>query len=127
MAKYVLKRPDPNDSVCKLDFTEEEEQRDDLNLPLTKKDLRNLEQIAAYLERSRLSSYIGMMEKPSRWIFLNIWGGIGRGIGMAIGFTILGAALFLILQKIVVLNLPIISNFFAHILDMVEGYRSVSP
>ena len=35
--------------------------------------------------------------------------------------------MFLILQQIVMLNLPIISNFFAEILDMVESYRSVSP
>lgn len=125
MAKYKLKRHHPDDSVCKILHDAETEAPPDI--PLTKKDLWVLERIAIFIERSRLNTYIGMMEKPSRWFILNIWGGVGRGIGMAIGFTILGAALFLILQKIVVLNLPIISNFFADILDMVEGYRSVSP
>ena len=86
-----------------------------------------MERIAAFQERSKLSSYVEMMEKPRRWFYLNILGGIGRGIGMAIGFTILGAVMFLILQQVVMLNLPIISNFIAEILDMVEQFRSVSP
>lgn len=125
MAKYRMKRHNPDDSVCKILHDAQTEAPPEV--PLTKKDLWILERIAMYIERSRLNTYIGMLEKPSRWFILNIWGGIGRGIGMAIGFTILGAAIFIILQKIVVLNLPIISNFFADILDMVEDYRSVSP
>lgn len=125
MAKYILKRHDPNESICKILQDLETEAPPDV--PMTKRDLWLLERVAIFLERSRLSSYVGMMEKPSRWFILNIWGGIGRGIGMAIGFAILGAALFLVLQKIVVLNLPIISNFFADILNMVESYRSVAP
>ena len=95
--------------------------------PLSKRDLWVLERIAVYLEKSKLNSYVEMMGKPRRWFFLNIWGGIGRGIGMAIGFTILGAVLFLVLQQIVMLNLPLISEFIAEILNMVEEFRSVSP
>ena len=97
------------------------------DVPLTKRDLWVLERIAVFLEKSKLKSYVEMMEKPNRWFFLNIWGGIGRGIGMAIGFTILGAALFLILQNLVTLNLPVISEFIAEILDMVSAFRSVNP
>ncbi len=125
MAKYRMKRNDPEKSVCGME--EDTELKSTADLPLTRKDLRTLERIAAFLERSKLRSYVEMMEKPRRWLYLNILGGIGRGIGMAIGFTILGAVLFLILQQVVMLNLPIISNFIAEILDMVEQFRSVSP
>ena len=125
MAKYRVKRNDPEGSF--FGSAAEEGKREIPDLPLTKKDLRALERIAAFLERSKLSSYVEMMEKPRRWFYLNILGGIGRGIGMAIGFTILGAVMFLILQQVVMLNLPIISNFIAEILDMVEQFRSVSP
>jgi len=125
MAKYRLKRNDPNESVCKYCTDREEDMPADA--PLTKRDLWVLERIAVFLEKSKLNSYVEMMGKPKRWFFLNIWGGIGRGIGMAIGFTILGAVLFLILQQVVKLNLPIISEFIAEILDMVSDFRSVNP
>lgn len=125
MAKYRLRRNDPNKSIC--DICVDKEQDMPADKPLSKRDLWVLERIAVYLEKSKLNSYVEMMGKPRRWFFLNIWGGIGRGIGMAIGFTILGAALFLILQQIVTLNLPLISEFIAEILNMVEEFRSVSP
>ena len=127
MAKYRLKRTDPNQSICAYLRDAEDNKEPPKNMPLTKRDLWALERVAIFLERSKLNSYVEMMEKPARWVFLNFWGGVGRGIGMAIGFAILGAAVFLVLQKIVVLNLPIISNFIADILDMVQNYRSVSP
>lgn len=131
MPKYNLKRPDPKASICQKK-TEPEHSENETNMPkedepMSQADLNNLEKVAAFLERSKLNSYVDMMGKPKRWIWMNLWGGVARGIGMAIGFTILGAVLFLILQQIVMLNLPIISNFFAEILDMVESYRSVSP
>lgn len=125
MAKYRLKRNDPETSICDLCRDKKEDMPADM--PLSKRDLWVLERIALYFEKSKLNSYVEMMGKPRRWFFLNIWGGIGRGIGMAIGFTILGAVLFLILQQLVMLNLPIISEFIAEILDLVEGFRSVSP
>ena len=118
MAKYRLKRKDSRSSVCELCVDREEDMP--LGRPLTKRDLWVLERIAVYLEKSKLNSYVEMMGKPWRWFFLNLWGGIGRGIGMAIGFTLLGAALFLVLQEIVTLNLPLISEFIAEILDMMR-------
>lgn len=125
MAKYRLKRNDPHESICRYCRDKAEDMPADV--PLSKRDLWVLERIALYFEKSKLNSYIEMLGKPRRWFLLNIWGGIGRGIGMAIGFTVLGAALFLILQQLVMLNLPIISEFIAEILDLVEGFRSVSP
>lgn len=125
MAKYRLKHNDPNESICKHCHDKIEDMPPDA--PLSKRDLWVLERIALYFEKSKLNSYVEMLGKPRRWFFLNIWGGIGRGIGMAIGFTILGAVMFLILQQLVMLNLPIISEFIAEILDLVAGFRSVAP
>lgn len=125
MAKYRLKRNDPEKSICKYCRDKAEDMPDDA--PLSKRDLWVLERIALYFEKSKLNSYIEMLGKPRHWFLLNVLGGIGRGIGMAIGFTILGAVLFLVLQELVMLNLPIISEFIAEILDLVEGFRSVTP
>lgn len=125
MAKYRVKQNNLRESF--FGDGDKKSPRIIPRLPLTRKDLRAMERVAACLERSKLRSYVGMMEKPRRWFFFNLLGGIGRGIGMAIGFTILGAALFLILQKVVMLNLPVISNFIADILDMVSEFREISP
>lgn len=127
MAKYRIKKTDPDQSICAYLKEAEKKPAPPEDAPLNKRDLWAMERIAIFLERSKLNSYVEMMGKPLRWMLLNLWGGIGRGIGMAIGFTILGAVVFIFLQKIVMLNLPVISNFFAEILDMVQSYRSVSP
>lgn len=86
-----------------------------------------IEKVAAYLEHSRLNEYVALIEKPSHWMRINIIGGIARGIGMAIGFSLLGAGVFLVLQEIVMWNLPGISDFIAQILDLVERGRALNP
>ncbi len=86
-----------------------------------------IEKVAAYLEHSRLNEYVALIERPSHWIRINVIGGIARGIGMAIGFSLLGAGVFLVLQEIVMWNLPGISDFIAQILDLVENSRALKP
>ena len=108
MAKYRLRRCDTEMSVCELCKDREEDMPADR--PLNKRDLWVLERVALYLEKSKLNSYVEMMGKPWRWFFLNLWGGIGRGIGMAIGFTLLGAVLFLVLQEIVMFSFNAVNS-----------------
>ncbi len=53
----------------------------------------------------------------------NIVAGIGRGIGIGIGFTVITAIIIIILQEIVRLNIPIIGEYIADIVDIVENSR----
>ena len=46
--------------------------------------------------------------------------GIFRGIGTGIGFTIFTAILIIVLQKIVALNIPVIGEYIADIVNIVE-------
>ena len=46
-----------------------------------------------------------------------------KGIGIGIGFTILTAILLIILQKIVALNIPVIGQWVADIIDIVKQSR----
>lgn len=94
-----------------------------VEMPLNKEDLKTLERLAASLERSKVNAYIDMMEKPARWMWTNFFGGIARGVGMAIGFTILGALVFLIIQTVADWNLPGISDLLEDILELVESYQ----
>jgi len=50
----------------------------------------------------------------------NFVGGLFRGIGMGVGFTLLTAALILIMGLIVSWNLPYISEFIARVMKMAE-------
>jgi hypothetical protein len=53
-------------------------------------------------------------------LWLNFIGGVARGFGIAVGFTILGAIVLYILQKLVVLNLPLIGSIIADIVKIVN-------
>lgn len=53
----------------------------------------------------------------------NFLAGIFRGIGIGIGVTIITALLVIILQKIVTLNIPIIGEYIADIVEIVERSR----
>ena len=50
----------------------------------------------------------------------NFLAGISKGVGIGIGFTIITAILILVLQQVVKLNIPIIGQFVADIMDIVE-------
>lgn len=47
-------------------------------------------------------------------------GGVLRGVGMLIGFAVLGTALIWILTPIARANLPLISDFLAQVVTMVK-------
>jgi hypothetical protein len=53
-------------------------------------------------------------------IFSNFIAGLARGFGMAIGFTLLGAMVLYLLRQAVFLNIPIIGNFIAEIVKIVQ-------
>lgn len=50
----------------------------------------------------------------------NLGSGIAKGIGIGIGVTVITAILVIILQKIVTLNIPVIGEYIADIVDIVE-------
>ena len=76
------------------------------------------------LERVQFFDYIEHLNKPRRIIWNSFMGGISRGLGMAIGFTLLGALLMALLTWMANTNLPIIGKFVAEIVKMVELYNN---
>lgn len=53
----------------------------------------------------------------------NLIAGIFRGIGIGIGVTLITAVLIYIMQKIVTLNIPVIGEYIADIVEIVEKSR----
>ncbi len=53
----------------------------------------------------------------------NLIAGIFRGVGIGIGVTVITAVLVILLQKIVTLNIPVIGEYIADIVHIVEKSR----
>ena len=69
-----------------------------------------IDELSLKIEKLNLTEYLEMLRNPKRLLYVNFLGGVARGFGMAIGFTLLGAFVIYILQRMVVLNLPIIGT-----------------
>lgn len=72
------------------------------------------------LERLHLAEYVKLLDRPWHLLWLNLISGMARGLGMAIGFTLLGALLVYVLQRSVLQNLPIIGRVIAELVKIVE-------
>jgi hypothetical protein len=71
-------------------------------------------------ERLHLAEYIQYVDNKRRMLFLQFIGGLARGLGMAVGFTILGAIVILVLQNLAARNLPVIGDFLAKLVTLVQ-------
>jgi hypothetical protein len=85
-----------------------------------------IQRLAVQMERANFAEYVQLMQRPRRLIFLNLLSGISRGVGIAIGFTIVAAVILYLLQKIAVLNLPIIGDFIADLVRIVDAQLRTS-
>jgi hypothetical protein len=81
---------------------------------------KKIEEIADTLEKAKIAEYVDLMDNKWRLLYINFIGGLARGFGMAIGFTILGALIIYILQKIIAWNLPLIGGFISEIVKIVQ-------
>jgi len=61
-----------------------------------------------------------LLSRPGRLIYLNFVAGMARGFGIAVGLTLVSALFLAILAKVASLNLPIISNFIARLVQLVN-------
>lgn len=72
------------------------------------------------LEKSRITEYTQLLNRPWRLIWLNLLSGTARGVGIAIGFTFFAATIIYVLQVLGKLNLPIIGDYIADIVRIVQ-------
>ncbi|NLZ54249.1 MAG: hypothetical protein GX892_14105 [Thermoanaerobacteraceae bacterium] len=86
---------------------------------------QKIDELSLKIERLNLAEYLDVLRNPKRLLYVNFIGGIARGFGTAIGFTLLGALVIYILQRIVILRLPIIGTFIADIIKIVQKQLSI--
>lgn len=83
--------------------------------------LKNLEQINNTLTKNNILEFTELLGNKKQLLIRNLMTGISKGIGIGIGFTILTAILIIILQKIVTLNIPVIGDYIADIIEIVQN------
>ncbi|BAF59218.1 MAG: hypothetical protein HPY89_04025 [Pelotomaculum sp.] len=79
-----------------------------------------IEDLAVKMEKMKLAEYVELLGNPWRLMYINLLAGLARGVGIAVGFTVLGAVVLYFLKKIVMLNLPWIGGFIAEIVRVVQ-------
>lgn len=84
--------------------------------------LDKIAELSQQLEKFNIAGYLEQLNNPRRYLMVNFVGGIVRGLGIALGMTILGAFVLYVLQKMVVLNLPLIGDFIAELVRIVLTY-----
>ncbi len=82
--------------------------------------LIKLGKVSQDMEKFNIAEYVSLINNPRRYLFINFMGGIARGLGFALGATLLAALLLLFLQRLVMLNLPVIGDFIAELVKIVN-------
>ena len=99
------------------------------NEPISEEYLDRLERVTEELtrtmEKTRIAEYVQYLDRPGRLLWTNFLIGVARGLGSTIGLAVVIGLLVFFLQKILMLNLPVISDFIADFIRMVQENYNV--
>ncbi len=82
---------------------------------------KRMDDLLQSLERMKLAEYVQYLDDRKRLIRNQFLSGLARGAGAAVGFTILGAVFVWLLNRLAHQNLPIIGDFLAQLVDIVQN------
>lgn len=85
--------------------------------------LKKIKELNKNIEENNILELSEALGNTKKLFLKNFFSGIIKGIGIGIGFSILSAILIYILQKIIRLNIPVISEYIADIIDIVQKNR----
>ena len=79
-----------------------------------------MEAFIAAAERLRLDEYVRYESDVKRRLRDAFFQGVARGLGTMVGFAVLGALALYLLQELAQRNLPVISDFVARVVYLVQ-------
>ena len=85
--------------------------------------MKNVDSLNNTLTKNNLIDLSEILGNRKELLIRNLLSGMAKGIGIGIGFSVLTAILFIILRKIVSLNIPIIGEYITDIVEIVENNR----
>lgn len=83
--------------------------------------LTKIDNLYYKLSDKNFNKFVELVASPRRIFWRSFLAGIARGIGTAIGFSLLGAVLIYFLRYIVMLNLPVIGAFVRDIWEIAQN------
>lgn len=86
-------------------------------LNITTKKLNEL------FEKSNIEQLVELLGNKKKLFLINLFSGMFKGLGIGIGFYIITAIVIILLNYIVKLNIPIIGDYIADIVEIVELNR----
>ncbi len=82
-----------------------------------------LEQLVHHLEVMRITEYLELLQNPKQLIWTNFIAGIARGLGVAIGASVIFAVVIEVLRRFVLFNMFGIGSFLADIMKIVDVHK----
>lgn len=90
---------------------------------LNKKINKQIEVLIKILEKANVVELSYILGNKKEILKRNLIAGIARGVGIGIGITIITAIIIYLLRKLIMLNIPIIGDYIADIVEIVENSR----
>lgn len=85
--------------------------------------LEKLESLNYTLNKNKVLDLIELAGNTKKYFIRIFLSGITKGIGAGIGFSIITALIIYLLQKIIKLNIPVISQYISDIIEIVQKTR----
>ncbi len=87
-----------------------------------KKEIK--ERLSEVIERSRVMANLELLMDKRRLVWNNFIAGLARGVGFGLGLSVMAAViiyfLVMVLSSIVALNIPLIGNYIADLVQLVQ-------
>lgn len=90
---------------------------------LYKKINKKIDKIIKTLEKANIVEISYILGNKKEILKRNLIAGIARGVGIGIGITIITAIIIYLLRKLIMLNIPVIGDYIADIVEIVENSR----
>ncbi len=88
-----------------------------------KKLNEKIDKISKSLEKSNIIELSYIMGNKKEILKRNLIAGISRGVGIGIGVTIVTTIIVYLLRKLIMLNIPVIGDYIADIVEIVQKSR----
>jgi hypothetical protein len=82
-----------------------------------------LQKLVHHLEAMRIAEYLEMLEKPKKIIINNFLAGIARGLGMAVGASVIFAITIEMLRRFVLFNMFGLGSFMAEFMKIIDAQK----
>lgn len=92
----------------------------EINEKLLKGLENNIENLNNNLTKNKILELSEIIGSWRKLLWRNLMSGISKGVGIGIGFSIVTAIIIIILQRIITLNIPVISQYIADIIEIVQ-------